>query len=91
MNKETKKTTWCLPLTPKLGIFFVNNDDWEKMFNKATHMDLNDKESIDYYNDLIAQCEIQDIKDAIDDQHKNFYLFSSTKDELITIKDKYKK
>ena len=35
--------------------------------------------------------EIQDIKDAIDDQHKNFYLFSSTKDELITIKDKYKK
>jgi enolase len=91
MNKETKKTTWYLPLTPKLGIFFVNNDDWEKMFNKATHMDLNDKESIDYYNDLIAQCEIQDIKDAIDDQHKNFYLFSSTKDELITIKDKYKK
>ena len=26
-----------------------------------------------------------------DDLHKNFYLFSSTKDELLAIKDKYKK
>ncbi len=91
MNKETKKTTWYLPLTPKLGIFFVNNEDWEKMFGKATHIDLNEKECIDYYNDLIAQCEIQDMNDALDDLHKNFYLFSSTKDELLAIKDKYKK
>lgn len=91
MNKETKKTTWYLPLTPKLGIFFVNNEDWEKMFGKATHIDLNEKECIDYYNDLIAQCEIQDMNDALDDLHKNFYLFSSTKDELVAIKDKHKK
>ena len=53
MNKETKKTTWYLPLTPKIGIFFVNNEDWKEMFNNATHIDLNDSMFQNYHGEKI--------------------------------------
>ena len=92
-NKITGKTCWLLPLTPRLAIQFINNDDWEKRYNKIPIGEINEEEAeyVRYFNNQIADSLDSALSSAIDDSHDIYYLFSNNDVELKRLKNKYKK
>lgn len=91
-NIKSNKTNWFFPLTPKLAIQFINNDDWESLYNKCTHGEINEDqvETVKYFNTQIADALDLMLSKAIDKTHDIYYLFSNSNVELKRLKIKFK-
>lgn len=92
VNKNSGQTCWYLPLTPRLAIQFINKQDWEKIFKKVTHGEINEDQvkCVEHFNDQMADYVDLKVNDAIDDSHDIYYLFSNNEDELKRIKNRIK-
>lgn len=92
VNKNSGQKCWYLPLTPRLAIQFINKQDWEKIFKKVTHGEINEDQvkCVEHFNDQMADYVDLKVNDAIDDSHDIYYLFSNNEDELKRIKNRIK-
>lgn len=92
VNKDSGQSCWYLPLTPRLAIQFIHNSDWENIFNKTTHGEINDDQvkCIEHFNDQMADYVDLKVNEAIDDSHDIYYLFANKEDELKRIKQRIK-
>lgn len=92
VNVNSGQACWYLPLTPRLAIQFINNSDWEKIFNKVPHGEINEDQAkcVEHFNDQMADYVDLKVNDAIDASHDIYYLFSNREDELKRIKNRIK-